>query len=94
MQLGKLPQKKVLIGIGPIRLILQDGRSVIFAPSAKMYGLPNGSVAITGPRHIVGNPKKVTKKVPTVKSVIYNRPPEMPRPRRAKSSPHKTKGKN
>lgn len=73
MLLSKLMEKKVLIGVGPIRLILVNGRTVVFGPSAKMYGLPNGCVTITGPRRIVGPAKNKVKDGTSIKSIIYNR---------------------
>lgn len=87
MKLEKLFKNQVLIGIGPIRLILHDGRSVVFGSSGKMYGLTDGSLHLTGPRRIVGKSKRNVEGGATVKSVIYHRPKTAKQLNRAASSP-------
>src|SRR6266542_4790378 len=50
-----------LIGVAP-ELLLADGGRIVFGPRAKMFGMPDGSVYITGPWRLVKGRRDVASR--------------------------------
>jgi len=73
MKSKKHIQKEVLIGTGPIRIFLDNGQTLVFGPSAKMLGLPDGSLKFSGPKRLIGKPKGTAKQTSTIKNIVHQR---------------------
>ncbi len=59
---GSRQKKPVLIGKGPIRVFMDDGSQWVSGRTARLMGLPNGSLLIKGQLRCVRKPARKVRR--------------------------------